>query len=202
MCKMTSKKISVVVSGHVQRADYHGRKLRVFFQDEGRFGRISDPRSCWAPPQIRPVVKAHHIREYIYAFAAICPHDGQMSSFIADQVNAQTMSQFLQQVAHEYPNDDILMVLDGASWHRAKELHIPQHMTLILLPPYSPELNPVEHLWDELREKYFANRCFGSLDAVEQTLALALHALHKSQPRLFSMCGFPWITEQAQINWH
>jgi hypothetical protein len=107
------KKNSPLVLAHAERADILGRKLRVFFQDEGRLGRISDPRLCWAPPTVRSIVKAQHIREYIYAIAAICPHDGQMSSLITDQVNAATISQFLEQVTHEYPNDEILMVLDG-----------------------------------------------------------------------------------------
>jgi transposase len=144
---------------------------------------------------VRPIVKAQHIREYIYAFAAICSHDGQMSSLITDQVNAATMSQFLEQVTHEYPDDEILMVLDGAGWHRAKQLKIPERMTLLLLPPYSPELNPVEHLWDEIREKFFPNKCFNSLNAVQDTLCQGLHELHNNEKRLQSLCGFPWIIE-------
>lgn len=144
---------------------------------------------------MRPIVKAQHIREYIYAFAAICPHDGQMSSLITDQVNAATMSQFLEQVTHEYPDEEILMVMDGAGWHRAKQLKIPERMTLLLLPPYSPELNPVEHLWDEIREKFFPNKCFNSLNAVQDTLCQGLHELHNNEKRLQSLCGFPWIIE-------
>jgi hypothetical protein len=93
--KPSSKKIWPNALNHAERADILGRKLRIFFQDEGRFGRISDPRQCWAPPKIRPIVKAQHIREYIYAFAAICPHDGEMSSLVTDHVDASTMSQFL-----------------------------------------------------------------------------------------------------------
>jgi transposase len=60
---------------------------------------------------------------------------------------------FLAEVAQHHPQDDILLVLDGAGWHRAKDLRIPENMRLLHLPPYSPELNPVEHLWEEIREK-------------------------------------------------
>jgi transposase len=133
---------------------------------------------------VRPLVKAQHVREYLYAFAAICPHDGQMSSFITDHVNAHTMSLHLQQVADEYPDEDI-------------------NMTIRLLPPYSPELNPVEHLWDEIREKYFANRCFDSLDAVADMLLKALRDLHHNKGLIKSMSAFPWIVEElAMGNWH
>jgi transposase len=191
------------VTTHAERADKIGKKLRVFFQDEGRFGRISDPRSCWAPPTVRPLVTAQHVREYLYAFAAISPHDGHMSTLIADHVNAHTMSVHLQHVANEYPDEEILMILDGASWHRAKDLRIPHNMTLKLLPPYSPELNPVEHLWDDIREKYFANQFFNSLDAVAEQLTDALREMHSDRQRVKSMSSFPWIIEeQASGNWH
>ena len=62
------------------------------------------------------------------------------------------------------------MVVDGADWHRSKKLKIPQNIKLVSLPPYSPELNPVENIWEELREKYFHNRVFQSIDAVEEQL--------------------------------
>ena len=192
-----------MVAAYAERADQLGKKLRVFFQDEGRFGRISDPRACWAPPGERPLVKSQHIREYLYAFAAICPIDGHKSTLITDQVNAYTMSLHLQQIANEYPDEEILLVMDGASWHRAKELRVPHNMTLRLLPPYSPELNPVEHLWDEIREKYFANHCFNSLDAVAEMLKEALRELHDDKPRIKSMSAFPWIMEEQICgNWH
>ena len=104
------------------------------------------------------------------------------------------MSIFLAQVAAEYPNDDIFMILDGAGWHRASALRIPDSMRLHYLPPYSPQLNPVENLWDDLREKHFANRCFGSLAAVKDTLCVALRELHNDHQRTQSITGFPWIT--------
>jgi transposase len=143
------------------------------------------------------------VREYLYAFAAISPHDGHMSTLIADHVNAHTMSVHLQHVANEYPDEEILMILDGASWHRAKDLRIPLNMTLKLLPPYSPELNPVEHLWDDIREKYFANKFFNSLDAVAEQLTDALREMHSDKQRVKSMSSFPWIIEEQESgNWH
>ncbi len=188
------KKLPDYVYAHAERADLLGRTLRLFFQDEARFGRINDPRRCWAPAAVRPVVDAQHIREYLYAFAAVSPHDGQLTSLITDQVDANTMSIFLALVAAEYPNDEILMVLDGAGWHRANALRVPPSMHLLFLPPYSPQLNPVENLWDDLREKHFTNRCFPSLTAVRDALCIALRELHHDHQRTQSITGFPWIT--------
>lgn len=66
------------------------------------------------------------------------------------------------------------MVLDGAGWHRSAALRVLANMQLLSLPPYAPELNPVEHLWDELREKHFHNRVFNSLDALEDHLVTVI----------------------------
>jgi transposase len=165
----------------------------VLFQDEARFGRISDPRACWVPPGVRAAVHAHHIREYLYLYAAVDPFTGTMTSLIRPDVNTHAMSSFLDQVAKEYPHEHILMVMDGAGWHRAAELKIPHRITIVHLPPYSPELNPAEHLWDELREKHFANRVFDDLEAVFQHLIKAVRLLHHDPQRIASLTGFDWI---------
>lgn len=160
------------------------------FQDEGRFGRLSRPARCWAPKGIRPVVRNGVVREYTYAFSAISPGDGVMESLILPWVNAETMSLFLATVSERHPEEFILMVLDGAGWHIAADLVVPPNMRLLFLPPYSPELNPVEHLWDHLREKHFANRLFPSMKAVTDQLSHALHEAELDQTTIKSLCDF------------
>jgi transposase len=85
------------------------------------------------------------------------------------------------------------MVLDGAGWHKARRLLVPANMRLLSLPPWSPQLNPVEHVWDEVREKWFANRVFDSLSAVEEQLITALKTLEEDAPRVASLTGFDWV---------
>lgn len=169
------------------------------FQDEGRFGRISDPRHCWAPDGIRPDVPVQFVREYTYAFAAVSPLDGILDSLILPEVNSQTMSLFLAEVASRHPRDFILMFLDKAGWHRSKDLVVPANIRLEWLPPYSPQCNPVEHIWDEIREKYFANCVFKSLDSVESVLCEALYALENDNEKIFRMTGFDWIISKCMI---
>jgi transposase len=191
---------------------------------------------------MRPQVSAQLVREFTYAFAAVSPHDGVLDSLVLPEVNAETMSLFLAEVASRHPDDFILMFLDQAGWHKARALVVPANMRLVLpevnaqtmslflaevasrhpddfilmfldqagwhkaralvvpanmrlewLPPYSPECNPVEHLWDEIREKWFANRLFRHLDAVEDTLVVALHALEGETERIRSITGFDWV---------
>ncbi len=83
------------------------------------------------------------------------------------------------------------MQVDQASWHQSKELQIPAHMRLIAQPASSPELNPVEHLWEELREKHLANRAFASLDEVIDKVCDGLNQLEADPQRLRSMTYFP-----------
>ena len=169
------------------------QRVRLFFQDEGRFGRINDPRRCWAPRPLRPEAGRQIVREYSYAYAAVCPHDGTLHSLVLPDVDTASMSLFLAELGHRHPDERVLVVLDGAGWHRARDLEVPDHVRLVPLPPYSPQLNPVENLWEEIREKWFTNLLFDSLEAVEDRLVEALVALHADPQRRHSISGFDWI---------
>jgi len=164
------------------------------FQDEGRFGLLGTPRRCWAPHSVRPVVGARLERKYIYAFSAVSPHDSVMDSLVLPWVNAETMSLFLAEVAQRHADEFIVMVMAQAGWHLAGELAVPTNMRLIYLPPYSPELNPAEHLWAAVCEGSFANHVFADLDAIEAALTKGLVALESDPARTRSMTGFGWIT--------
>lgn len=181
------------VARHAAAGD-GGRPVRLMFADEARVGRCQDPRRCWAPPGVRPRVASQCVREYTYAYAAVSPHDGAMVSLVLPVARTAAMSLFLAEVARRYPAEVILLVVDGAGWHWATALVVPANIRLIAQPPHSPELNPVEHLWEELREKWFANAVFASLDAVEDRLVEALATLERDPARIASLAGFEWIT--------
>ena len=163
------------------------------FQDEARFGRISDTRYCWARRPLRPMVKAMLTHQYTYAYGAVSPMDGRFDSLVLPHVNTDCMQLFIDEVAKRYPDENIIMIIDGAGWHRSKALVLPDNLKLHLLPPYSPELNPQEHIWDELREKYFHNEAFDSLDALEQQLVKGLLHLEQHPELIKSITGWDWI---------
>ena len=163
------------------------------FADEARFGRISDTRHCWCPRPFRPVCPAMVTQEYTYAYAAVCPATGELDTLMLPHVNTECMQIFLDEVAARHPDDRIVMVLDGAGWHRSYGLHCPVNLRLLYLPPYAPELNPVEHVWDELREKSFLNRVFDSSDALELHLCQTLHDAELQPSRFRSIVAWPWI---------
>lgn len=116
-----------------------------------------------------------------------------MDSLILPYVNGDCMQVFLDEISARYPGDRMIMVLDGAGWHRNESLTIPDNIRLLRLPPYSPELNPVEHIWDDLREKAFHNLVFDSLDALEDHLEEALRDMENDQNRIHSIVAWPWI---------
>ncbi len=139
--------------------------------------------------------------QYTYAYGAVSPLDGRFDSLMLPHVNGECMQLFLDEVAARYPQENILMVLDGAGWHKNQTIQLPQNLRLIFLPPYSPELNPQEHVWDELREKYFHNRVFDSIDSLENQLCEALKQFELDPDRLRSMTGRHWIISCIS-NWN
>lgn len=168
--------------------------MRLMFQDEARFGRISDTCYCWAKKPMRPLVKAMLTHQYTYAYGAVSPADGRFDSLVLPSVNGQCMQYFIDEIAKRYPQENIVMVLDGAGWHQAA-FKLPCNLRLHFLPPYSPELNPQEHIWDELREKFFHNQTFDSLDALEDQLVKGLQELESDHARVKSISNWPWIID-------
>lgn len=116
-----------------------------------------------------------------------------MDWMICREMNTERMSCFLEQIRSAHPEEFILMVVDGASSHKSKDLCCPENIRLVALPPYSPELNPQEHVWDELREKEFPNRVFNELVAVERQLVKGLARMSDDTCGLRSLTAWPWI---------
>jgi transposase len=165
------------------------------FQDEARFGRINDVRRAWAPKPVRPLCTAMLTHEYTYAYAAVDVDSGELDTLILPHVNGECMQVFLDEVSIRHANDYVVMVLDGAGWHSSQALKVPNNLYLLPLPPYAPELNPVEHVWDELREKFFHNLVFDSLDALEDQLEVALKTLEFRHETVRSIVRWPWIID-------
>lgn len=166
----------------------------MFFEDEARFGRINTVSRCWVPAGQRATVRKQIIREHSYAFSAVCPLEGESYSLISPVCNTEAMNELLQGLSEAHPKDDILLFADSAGWHQSKELQLPANIRLELLPPYSPELNPTEHLWDYIREqKGFNNHSFPSLEQLENHLEKVLKNLNQEKDYIKSLCTFEWM---------
>ena len=195
------KKLPEVLETLLTRDGVKGRHVRLMFQDEARFGRMVRIRRCWAPAPQRPVVDNGYERKFQYVYGAVSPLEGELDWRIGPVMNTEQMGTFLAQVSAAHPQDFIVMVVDGASSHVAKALGVPENIHLHRLPGYSPELNPQEHLWDELREKEFPNRVFSDMAGVVRTLETGLPRLAADRDRVRSICAWPCIVS-LNVNAH
>lgn len=168
----------------------------VFVQDEARFGRITSIGRSWAPPGIRPTVKQQMVRQYIYAFTAACHKTGETCSLLLPRTNIEAMQIFLNEVSHCFPDYFIVMQIDQAGWHTSKKLCLPENIRIICQPPGSPETNPIENLWDYIKENDFRNRCFPSMADVEKQLLKSLEKIRHSPEIVKSIINFPHLNIQ------
>jgi len=167
------------------------RPIIIMAADEGRFGRLGQVMRAWCAPGIRPESGQQLIREYLYGFVAVAPVLGMMTALVLPFSNTQMMNLFLKQVGLEFADYFVVMQVDGASYHTGQDLVVPDNIRLIVQPPRSPELNAVEHVWEEIREKHFYNHVFESLNAVSETLCKGLKELIDLPNKLRSMTNFP-----------
>lgn len=167
------------------------------FMDEARFGRLTDPRRCWAVQGTRPIMLTQAVREYTYAYGAVCPQDGGFDALVLPDMRTACLDAFLEELSRRHADCHILLFMDGAGSHKAQNLAVPANVTTHPLPPYSPEGNPTENLWDEVREKDFANQTFPCLNAVEDTLCHALRRLETTPDRVRSIAGVPWVMSHS-----
>ena len=172
------------------------REPLVLFQDEARFGRITEPHTCWAPAPLRPLCPQQAIREYVYVHGAFDPKRGVADTFILPDMAADTMSVFLREVGKRHTEEEILIVMDGAPCHRSGTLTIPDNTHLCILPPYSPESNPSENMWEHLRENWFGNTVFKNMSALKHHLVIALQSLDEHPETVRSITGWKWITDE------
>jgi len=176
-------------------ATKRGRCLRIMFADEARFGRINSPRPCWAPIGVRPEVACQLVREYTYLYGAVSPKDGKCVFLVMPAPDTECFQIFLNTVAKKYSRSVILLVVDGAGNHCSEELEIPRNMILQPLPPYSPELNPQENIWDEIREKIFKNYALKSMDEVNDKIDEAALYIERNPKLIKSLTSFPYIAK-------
>ena len=164
------------------------------FEDEAGFGRISDPANCWAPPKTRPTVPSQRIREYKTVYGAVSPLDGDSFFMVLDKSNTENMSLFMSELSKAFPDDLILLVMDRASWHKANELKSHTNIWRFFIPPRTPEMNPIEIVWREIRKFGFKNKAFSSIgevvnrfnEVVERDITNSL---------IQSITLWPWVTE-------
>ena len=144
----------------------------------------------WARVGTRPRAIRQTQYDYLYVFSAVCPATGEAWGLLSPQADTAAMNAFLAQLAAELPAGvHAALVLDRAGWHTAKALRVPDNVTLIHLPPKSPELNPVENLWHYLRSHYWSNRLYRTWDDLRQAAAEAWRRVCLAPELVKSVCA-------------
>lgn len=165
----------------------------VYFQDEGIFGRMSNPVGCWTPKGTRPKLPLQRMREYKYVYAAVCPKTGDLFSLILPESSSQCMQIFLNEFQAYRGEKNTIMIMDNAAWHTTNKIKSLPRLQLTFQPPYSPELNPVEQLWKHIRTNYTHNHFWKSLDQLEDELCNVLSTLSFNPDVIRSFSLFDWM---------
>ena len=165
------------------------------FQDESRFGRINDIKRCWCFPYNRPTVAKQIIREYTYIYGAFSPIDGSSDMLILPYMTSEVMNIFLKELSRRRPFNFILLICDGASNHNEKSLQVPDNIMIEHIPPSSPEVNPSENVWEEIKEKFFYNKTFNSMKALTDRMVEAVTKYENAPEIIKSITAWDWITK-------
>jgi hypothetical protein len=132
-------------------------------KDEARIGQQGTLTRIWARRGTRPRAPRDQRYEWVYIFGAVCPQRRATAALVVPTANTEVMSLHLAEIGRQVtPGSHATLVLDGAGYHVAKDLDVPENMTLVNLPPYAPELNPIENVWEYLRGNKLAITVFDS----------------------------------------
>lgn len=154
---------------------------------------MSNPVGCWAPEKERPNLPLQRIRQYDYVYAATCPKTGDIFSLILPGADTECMQVFLEEFQKYRQGKPTVMIMDQAAWHKSGKLSPLSSIWLEFLPPYSPELNPVEQLRKHIRTNYTYNHVWKSLIEMEDYLCDVLNKLSISPATISAFSLFDWM---------
>lgn len=170
-----------------------GKPIEIWFQDEARVGQQGTLTRVWARRGTRPRAPRDQRYAWAYLFGAVCPERAIGAGLALPYVNTDAMHLHLQEISrHVAPGAHAVLVLDGAGWHGAAALEVPANLTLLPLPPKSPELNPVENVWEYLRQNQLSLRVWPDYPAIVETCCRAWNALMAMPDRLASITRRQW----------
>jgi hypothetical protein len=168
--------------------------LQLWCEDEARIGQKGRTCHRWYERGVRPPGLADKRFESLHLFAACRPGTDQAFALALPEATAKTMGLFLTAFAGQLaPGTHAVLLLDRAGWHGAGRLAVPENVTLLPLPAYSPELNPVERVWLYLRERFLSHRVLADYAAVLDAACDAWNALAGETGRLASLTAYPYL---------
>jgi putative transposase len=149
----------------------------VFFFDESRFGTHSKIGHGWFKKGSRTAVNVKLGFENFYVYSAVCPGTGEDYTLIFPNADSDCLNAYLDEFSHYIGDKEVMFILDGAGWHKANKLKVPQNIELVFLPPYSPELNPVERFWQFIKDNTIKNQVYKTLKGIEDEVSYFLKGI-------------------------
>jgi transposase len=173
---------------------YPQQRLRVYFQDESRFGQQGTTTNVWAKTGSRPTAVRQTEYQYLWVVGAVCPETGHAEGLLSPQLNTKSVNLFLEQFSQTVAEGEhAIMIWDGAGFHTSKQLQVPENVTLVQLPAYSPELNPIENLWHYLKSHFWSNRAYADYEALEAAAMTAWRKAALDNQLMKTVCAAPYL---------
>jgi transposase len=171
-----------------------GKPLEIWWQDEARVGQQGTLTRVWAERGSRPTARKDCRYASAYLFGAICPARGVGAGLVLPAANAAMMNLHLAEISSQVaPGAHAIVIMDGAGWHQTGgELRLPANITPLHLPPYAPELNPVENVWAFLRSNKLAHRVYETYDDILDACSDAWNWLISQPQRITSIATRSW----------
>ena len=167
--------------------------IELWWQDEARIGQKNKITRRWAKRGTRPRAPKDQRTKSAYIFGAICPARGVGAALVLPRCNTQAMQWHLEEISSQVSEGaHAILMVDRAGWHTTDKLAIPSNITLLPLPPRSPELNPVENIWQFMRDNWISNRVFNSYEEIITISAEAWNKLIDQPWRIMSIGLREW----------
>ena len=143
------------------------KEIQIWYQDEARYGQKGIVTRVWTMQGDRPTLPRQNGFKSSYFIGAVCPKTGKKHALLFDGLDFRVMNVFLESFSKTLTkNIHVVMVIDGAGWHKSEDLIIPKNISLLTLPPYSPELNPIEQIWAYVKSNFLSGRIFEGLEDI------------------------------------
>ncbi|MCK6650637.1 MAG: IS630 family transposase [Bacteroidia bacterium] len=170
-----------------------GEKIEIWWQDESRIGQQGSLSRVWATKGTRPRVVRQKQFLSTYIFGAVCPDRDVGCALILPECNAGMMQIHLDEISATVRKGyHAIVLMDRASWHTTETLNIPENISLLPLPPYSPELNPMEQVWQKLKKSYLSNTAFKDYDSIVEACCNAWNVFCDQDGAIKNLCSRSW----------
>lgn len=179
-------------------AAHPGKRLRVYFEDEARFGQQGTLTNVWALRGSRPTAVRQTEYGYLWVLGLVCPETGHAEGLLSPRLNTAVVNVFLDQFSRTLAADEHAVVIwDGAGFHTSRTLRLPPNVSVVQLPAYSPELNPIENLWHYLKSHYWSNRAYDNYEALEESAIAAWHHAVLDTTLMKTVCAVPYLNRAS-----